>query len=49
VRIFLEFDTDEAAAKCYSDMSGRLFAGRKVRAQYYDEVLFAQGDLEKGV
>merc|ERR1712203_594691 len=43
VRIFLCFETVEAATKCFSDMNGRFFAGRKVRAEYYDEALFSQG------
>merc|ERR1712217_229713 len=47
VRIFLSFETVEAAKKCQADMQGRLFAGRKVKAQYYDEALFADGELEK--
>merc|ERR1712203_787402 len=47
VRIFLEFDTVDAASKCHEDMNGRFFGGRKVCAVYYDEKTFQQGNLEK--
>lgn len=47
VRIFLEFEQKEHAAKAYSDMNGRYFGGRVVKARFYDEERYAKGDLER--
>lgn len=46
VRIFLEFEEVEAATKGYTDMSGRYFGGRRVKALFYDEERFRQGEYE---
>jgi splicing factor 45 len=40
VRIFVEFKEQSSAERAVSDLNGRFFAGRKVRASYYDERLF---------
>eukprot|EP00933_Yihiella_yeosuensis_P029836 TRINITY_DN23494_c0_g5_i1.p1 TRINITY_DN23494_c0_g5~~TRINITY_DN23494_c0_g5_i1.p1 ORF type:complete len:391 (+),score=130.43 TRINITY_DN23494_c0_g5_i1:93-1265(+) len=46
VRIFLEYEQISAATKAFADMNGRFFGGRVVKARFYDEALFAKGDLE---
>ncbi|CAJ1346086.1 unnamed protein product [Effrenium voratum] len=48
VRIFLEYEDVSAATKAFADMNGRYFGGRVVRARFYEEGLFAQGQLEVG-
>jgi len=48
VRIFLEYEEVAAATKAFADMNGRYFGGRVVRARFFDENLFAQGQLEAG-
>lgn len=47
VRIFLEFEAVESAGKAFEVFNGRLFAGRTVKAWYYDEGLYKAGELEK--
>lgn len=47
VRIFLEFEAVESASKAFDVFEGRLFAGRTVNAQFYDEALYKEGSLEK--
>lgn len=47
VRIFVEYERSEDAAKALADMNGRLFGGRKVKARFYEEERYAKGDLEK--
>lgn len=43
VRIFLEYEQVEAATKAFTDMNGRYFGGRVVKARFYDEDEFAKG------
>lgn len=45
VRIFLEFSKPAEAAKAFSAFDGRFFGGRKVRARFYDEQRYANGEL----
>lgn len=47
VRIFLEYTKTDHASKAYADMNGRYFGGRAVKARFYDEERYAQGDLER--
>merc|ERR1712186_272758 len=47
VRIFLEYERIEDATKALLDMNGRYFGGRVVKARFYDEQRFKEGDLEK--
>jgi len=49
VRIFLEFQKVEMAAKCYKDMNGRFFGGRSVKARFFDEDKYAKGELDRRV
>eukprot|EP00930_Biecheleria_cincta_P042843 TRINITY_DN29483_c0_g1_i1.p1 TRINITY_DN29483_c0_g1~~TRINITY_DN29483_c0_g1_i1.p1 ORF type:complete len:409 (+),score=113.76 TRINITY_DN29483_c0_g1_i1:86-1228(+) len=48
VRIFLEFEAIPAATKAFADMNGRYFGGRVVKATFYDEKLFEEGQYEAG-
>merc|ERR1712023_336204 len=48
IRIFLQYEKVDAAAKCYADMNGRYFGGRVVQARFYDEQRFSAGDLLQG-
>merc|ERR1712224_820485 len=45
VRIFLEFEKVQAASKAYSDLNGRFFGGRSVKARFFDEERYAKSDL----
>lgn len=47
VRIFLEFETIEGASKAYSDMNGRYFAGRRVKARFFDVERYEKGNLDR--
>merc|ERR1712151_1337335 len=47
VRIFCHFAKIEAASKCYGTMNGRFFGGRAVKARFYDEDRFVNGDLHR--
>ncbi|CAK0798125.1 unnamed protein product [Prorocentrum cordatum] len=47
VRIFLEFAKVQSASKAYSDLNGRFFGGRSVKARFYDEERYARGDFER--
>lgn len=47
VRIFLEFETVESSTKAFTDMNGRYFGGRVVKARFFDEKRFEAGSLEK--
>eukprot|EP00929_Paragymnodinium_shiwhaense_P009137 TRINITY_DN11318_c0_g1_i1.p1 TRINITY_DN11318_c0_g1~~TRINITY_DN11318_c0_g1_i1.p1 ORF type:complete len:740 (+),score=218.90 TRINITY_DN11318_c0_g1_i1:97-2316(+) len=47
VRIFLHFESIDAATKAYADMNGRYFDGRTVKARFFDEERFVAGDFEK--
>ncbi|KAF9901162.1 hypothetical protein EC991_006445 [Linnemannia zychae] len=40
VRIFVKFQTKEAAERALKDLHGRFFGGRQVRGQFYDEARF---------
>merc|ERR1712146_200630 len=46
VRIFLDYETIESAQKAFEVFNGRLFAGRTVKALYYDEALYKDGKLD---
>ncbi|CAH8457653.1 unnamed protein product [Heterobilharzia americana] len=45
VRIFVEFDSEEAATKAVLDLNGRFFAGRVVKAGFYDAEKFRNLEL----
>lgn len=45
VRIFLEFSQVEEATKAFTDMNGRYFGGRVVKARFYDADKFAKAEL----
>eukprot|EP00811_Abedinium_folium_P011846 NODE_20973_length_774_cov_7.491499.p1 GENE.NODE_20973_length_774_cov_7.491499~~NODE_20973_length_774_cov_7.491499.p1 ORF type:complete len:179 (+),score=72.37 NODE_20973_length_774_cov_7.491499:3-539(+) len=45
VRIFLEYERIEDATRALVDMNGRYFGGRVVKARFFDEQRYAQGDL----
>ena len=45
VRIFVQFDSQEAATKAKVDLDGRFFGGRTVVSSYYDEGHFEAGRL----
>merc|ERR1711915_809109 len=47
VRIFLEYETVESATKAFTDMNGRYFGGRVVKARFFDEKRFELGALAK--
>merc|ERR1719491_562829 len=47
VRIFLEFEAVDSASKAFDVFNGRIFDGRSVKAWFYDESVFKDGDLEK--
>mmetsp|Transcript_48723 Transcript_48723/g.104398 ORF Transcript_48723/g.104398 Transcript_48723/m.104398 type:complete len:331 (-) Transcript_48723:107-1099(-) len=46
VRVFLAFRESAGATKALEDMNGRYFGGRVVRARYYSEDRWKQGDLQ---
>ena len=43
-KIFLEYMTVEDAAKAIGGLAGRTFDGRKVEAEYFDQVKFSNDD-----
>jgi splicing factor U2AF subunit len=43
-KIFLEYMTTEDAGKAIAGLAGRTFDGRKVTAEYFDEIKFANKD-----
>ncbi|KAF8570806.1 hypothetical protein P879_04152 [Paragonimus westermani] len=45
VRIFVEFDSDDAATKAVLDLNRRFFAGRVVKAGFYDAEKFRNLEL----
>jgi len=45
VRIFVQFDTIEAATKALEDLAGRFFGGRVVRASFFDEARLDRNEL----
>ena len=45
VRIFVHFESQEAATKAKVDLDGRFFGGRTVVSSYYDEGHFESGRL----
>lgn len=45
VRIFVQFEREEQATKAYVDLEGRFFAGRVVRACFYEEERFNMNEL----
>lgn len=47
VRVFLEFEKLQTASKVYAGLNGTYIEGRAVKARFYDEDRFAQGDLER--
>jgi hypothetical protein len=47
VRIFLEFVKVESASRAYSDLNGRYFGGRCVKARFFDEERYGKGDLDR--
>lgn len=49
VRIFVEFDREEAATKAVVDLGGRFFGGRTVQASFFDVTRFQQHDLAPSV
>ena len=47
VRIFLEFDAVGSAVKAFEVFNGRIFGGRTVKAWFYDEAVYKEGNLTK--
>ncbi|KAA0191422.1 Splicing factor [Fasciolopsis buskii] len=47
VRIFVEFESDDAATKAVLDLNGRFFAGRVVKAGFYDADKFRNLELNE--
>ena len=45
VRIFVEFDREEAAMKATIDLGGRFFGGRTVQATFFNEGRFQRREL----
>ena len=45
VRIFVEFDREEAATKAVIDLGGRFFGGRNVQAAFFDLERFQRREL----
>ncbi|CAH8453528.1 unnamed protein product [Schistosoma curassoni] len=45
VRIFVEFESEEAATKAVLDLNGRFFAGRVVKVGFYDAEKFRNLEL----
>jgi splicing factor U2AF subunit len=43
-KIFLEYMTTQDAGKAIQGLAGRTFDGRKVTAEYFDEIKFANQD-----
>ena len=46
VRIFVSFDRQQSAMKALLDLNGRFFAGREVKASFYDEAKFKSLKLD---
>jgi len=46
VRIFLEFDALESAEKAFDYFNDRILGGRTVKAWYFDELQFKEGNLQ---
>jgi splicing factor 45 len=49
VRIFIEFKTLPSAIKALTDLNGRFFGGRAVRASFYDLDKFQRLQLQEPV
>merc|ERR1711862_746896 len=47
VRIFLEYEAVDSAKKAFDVFNGRIFDGRTVKAWFYDEGVYRDGDLER--
>ena len=45
VRIFVKFDSVESAQRAITELNGRTFGGRKVKAKFVDESKFNKGQL----
>jgi splicing factor 45 len=45
VRIFVQFDAPDAAARAGADLRGRFFGGRQIRAALFDEGRFERQEL----
>lgn len=45
VRIFVQFDSADAAVRASIDLQGRFFGGRPLRVAFFDEGRFDRGDL----
>lgn len=49
VRVFLLFDSVQVSSKAYTALKGQVREGRALRARFYDERRFQDGDLQKSV
>lgn len=49
VRVFLLFDSVQVSSKAYTALKGKVREGRALRARFYDERRFQDGDLQKSV
>jgi splicing factor 45 len=46
VRVFIQFQKQDAAVKAWKEMNGRYFGGRKLIASFYHEERFAKRSFE---
>eukprot|EP00913_Durusdinium_trenchii_P022555 g21186.t1 len=47
VRVFLLFESVQVSSKAYAALRGQVLDGRALRARFYDEHRFNEGDLQK--
>ncbi|CAJ1376090.1 unnamed protein product [Effrenium voratum] len=47
VRVFLAFEDVQSSSKAYAALKGQVIEERAVRARFYDEKRFREGDLQK--
>ena len=45
VRVYVQFEHQQAAAAALAELHGRLFGGRRVLGKYFNENRFENGDL----
>lgn len=45
VRVFVQFDSQQASERALTELNGRYFGGRAIRVDYFDEARFEASDL----